>query len=214
MPAMPTSPPPYPEPTAHRVDLLTGALGNASGQYKKTLRDMRGVYADEQAYQAACARGADAVVYEVTDQKPPAARAGDLIFGVTRMQPGRIGEEFYVTRGHAIANRPETYYGEQGHGLLLMESPAGDIRILEMLPRVMCYVPPFWIHRSVNIGPEPFIMSFCYPADSGQDYDIIARSGGMRSRIVRAGDGWREVPNPAFRPRTQAEIDAILATSA
>ena len=39
-------------------------------------------------------------------------------------------------------------------------------------------------------------MLFCYPADSGQDYDIIARSGGMRARIVDDGGGWKQVENP------------------
>ena len=50
------------------------------------------------------------------------------------MQPGRIGDEYFLTRGHihATGNRPEIYYGEAGQGLMLMESPEGETRIIEI----------------------------------------------------------------------------------
>jgi glucose-6-phosphate isomerase len=132
------------------------------------------------------------------------------------MHTGRIGREFFMTRGHihATANRPETYYGESGEGLMLMESPEGETQILEIRPRVLVYVPPMWIHRSVNTGDTPLVMSLCYPCDSGQDYGIIERSGGMATRIVADGAGWQAVENTAYRPRSRAEIDAVLATAA
>lgn len=131
------------------------------------------------------------------------------------MRPGKIGDEFYMTRGHihARSNRPETYYGERGEGLMLLESPEGDVRILEVSPRQMCYVPPMWIHRSVNVGDTELVMSFCYPCDAGQDYEIIERSGGMRSRIVCQGAGWKEIPNERYVPRDRQAIASILATA-
>ena len=53
------------------------------------------------------------------------------------------------------------------------------------------------------------------PADSGQDYDIIARAGGMRQRIVADGaKGWRAVDNAAYRPRDAAEVERVFATAA
>ncbi len=122
-----------------------------------------------------------------------------------------------MTRGHihAIANRPEIYYGESGSGLMLLESPAGETRIVEIAPRVVCYVPPYWIHRSVNVGSDDLVMTFAYPADSGQDYDIIARSGGMAQRIVRGADaGWVSTPNQAYRTRSAEDVARVLATAA
>ena len=74
------------------------------------------------------------------------------------------------------------------------------------------YVPPLWIHRSVNTGPEALVMSFRYPSDAGQDHGVIARSGGMALRIVADAAGWRAVPNADHRPQDRAAIDAILAT--
>jgi len=204
----------YIEPSSHYADIENGELGNNSGRYEKKLSNMEGIYADNVAFQQAVKSGGEEIVYKVTD-KHPAARHGDMIIGMTQMQPGLIGDEFYVTRGHihATANRPETYYGESGEGLMLMESPDGQINIQELRPRVMCYVPPFWIHRTVNIGSEPLVMTFFYPADSGQDYEIIAKSGGMKSRIVADGTGWKEVPNLSYTPRSDDEIEQVLATA-
>ena len=192
------------EPGVCRVDVAAGALVGATNRYVKTLADLDGVYEDEAAFAALRREAGDVPVYEVTDFKP-SADAGDMIIGVTRMVPGRVGREFYVTRGHIHANpnRPEMYYGESGRGVMLLESPDGEVRTVEILPRTMCYVPPFWIHRSVNVGDEDLVMTFAYPADSGQDYDIIARAG-----------GWTAVDNAAWRPRPREVVDAILAKTA
>ena len=202
-----------PNPTSHFIDPLSGQLTGATGYYSKKLSAMAGLYEDEARFAQAVEQGGDAIIYKVSDVRPDAVH-GDLIFGTTFMEPGRIGKEFFMTRGHihAKANRPETYYGESGQGLMLLESPEGATRVLEVLPRQMIYVPPFWIHRSVNIGAVPLVLSFCYPSDSGQDYSIIERSGGMASRIVVDGSGWKEVPNTSYRPRETLEIARVYET--
>jgi glucose-6-phosphate isomerase len=201
------------EPGVGRVDVARGVLEGASNRYVKTYRELQGLYEDEAAFAALIAAKGDDIAYEVTDYKP-STNFGDMIIGVTRMEPGRVGQEFYMTRGHIHArpNRPEMYYGEAGRGVMLLESPEGQIRIVEIHTRTMCYVPPFWIHRSVNTGNEPLVMTFAYPADSGQDYGIIAATGGMRQRIVDDGKGgWKAVDNQRYRPRTPEEAARILA---
>lgn len=206
----------WPEPRSFDVNLGTGLMDGTGTRYQKRLADLDGLYADTAAFRAlALARG-DAVVYDVTDHRP-SERPGDLITGVTRMSPGKVGSEFFMTRGHIHANieRPELYFGLKGEGLMLMESPDGDTRIVEIRANTVCYVPPRWIHRSVNLGGEDFVMLFCYPADSGQDYAIIERSNGMKLRIVDDGaGGWRSEPNPVYRARSAADIDALMARAA
>ena len=201
----------YQEPTAHRINPDTGEMAGASGSYEKRLKDLEGVYLDEAAFRRRTDEQGDAVVYSVQEQRPAQA-VGDIIFGTTFMEPGRIGDEFYMTRGHihAVPNRPEVYYGESGAGVMLMESPEGETRVLDVAPGVAVYVPPMWVHRSVNVGDAPLIMSFFYPSDSGQDYDIIASSGGMASLIVADAAGWKAVPNPRYRPRTPDEVARVL----
>jgi glucose-6-phosphate isomerase len=57
-------------------------------------------------------------------------------------------------------------------------------------------------------------MLFAYPADSGQDYDVIGRTNGMRRRVVDDGKGgWALADNPDYRPRSSAEVDALLRPS-
>lgn len=201
------------EPAACTVDLADGRLAGANGRYEKRLSELAGLYEDAAAF-AALLQAGDRVVYEVTDFRPSDA-AGDLIFGMTRMLPGRVGREFFLTRGHihARADRPEIYHGQRGRGLMLLESPAGETRTLEVAPGTIAYVPPFWIHRSVNLGDDDLVMVFCYPADAGQDYGIIARSGGMRHRVVAEADGWALVDNGGYRPRSPEEAAALLATA-
>ena len=198
------------QPTSHLVSPAAGTLENAGRTYRKKLSDLVGLYADEAAFDAAAALDGDRIVYQVQD-RAPAQSKGDLIFGITQMQPGRIGDEYFLTRGHihATGNRPEIYYGEAGQGLMLMESPEGETRIIEIQPRVMCYVPPFWIHRAINVGQDALVMTFMYPSDSGQDYGVIAQTSGMRSHIVENAGHWKEIPNAAYRPRTAAQNQAI-----
>lgn len=191
-----------------------GLSEGATGRYDKRLSDLRGLYGDAAAFESQLAV-ADRLVYEVREFRPSEA-AGDLIFGSTRMVPGRIGQEYFLTRGHLHkrATRPEIYIGRRGHGVMLMESPQGESRTIEILPQTACYVPPFWIHRSVNVGGDDLLMEFCYPADAGQDYAVIERSGGMRHRVVAdATGGWTLAPNPAYRPRTGPEISRLLAAA-
>lgn len=200
------------EPQSCQIDLAAGKMSGASGRYQKKLADLAGLYADTAAFAALAATASEQVVYDVADFRP-SATPGDLIFGVTRMSPGRVGDEFFMTRGHihAQTDRPEIYYGQKGHGLMLMESPAGETRVVEIAPQTVCYVPPYWIHRSINHGDADFVMMFAYPADAGQDYGIIERSRGMRHRVMQDGKtGWRLVENDDYRPRAADSVAALL----
>jgi glucose-6-phosphate isomerase len=200
------------EPVSSVVDTIGGGMSGKTGRYEKRLSDLNGLYADEAAFEAALEELGDVVVYDVEDFRP-GTHSGDLIYGVTRMSPGRIAAEFFLTRGHihAKADRPEIYYGQKGLGLMQLESPAGETRIVEIGPQTICYVPPFWIHRSINIGNEDLVMVFAYPSDSGQDYGIIESSRGMRHRVVSNGaEGWKLIENPAYQPRSEDTVRALM----
>lgn len=199
------------EPVCCQVALDGGILTGATGRYTKKFGDLVGLYADCATYDLLARSRADEIVYEVTEFRPNDT-PGDLIFGITRMVPGKVGVEYFMTRGHihAVVNRPEVYYGQRGLGVMLMESPAGETRTVAIQPQSVCYVPPGWIHRTVNVGRDDLVMMFTYPADSGQDYEIIARSGGLRMRVVENGTGgWKTVANPDYRERTARDIAAL-----
>ncbi len=187
-------------------------MSGGTGAKKSLIRDLAGVFADDAAFTRLAAERGDETAYGVDEFRPDRVVPQDLIFGTSTLNPGKIGEEFFMTRGHIHVNtdRPEIYFCQSGRGVLHMELPNGETRPAEMSPGTVVYVPPFWIHRSVNIGEEPLVTFFCYPADAGQDYDIIARAGGMRTLIVADGAGWREVDNPRYRPRSDAEQGRYL----
>jgi glucose-6-phosphate isomerase len=193
--------------TSHHVlpepDRLTigadGVLTGRTGQYVKVLRDLAGVYHDAGAFRTAVDdRGQDHVAYRVEEHRYGDG-PGALIVGTSTLFPGQIGAEFAVTRGHlhVKADRAELYHCLGGRGVLLLESLSGASRAVPLEPGQAVHVPGHWVHRSVNVGDEPFVTLFCYAADAGQDYAIISRAGGMAQLVVSddAG-GWTTRPNP------------------
>lgn len=176
-----------------------GMVTGATRRYEKHAGDMSGVYLDQAAWKATVAdSGTDALVYFVNEHKYGSG-AGDLIIGTSTLLPGSYGDEYAVTRGHlhAKSDRAELYYCLSGRGVMLMETVDGDTSAIELTPGLAVNVPGEWVHRSVNVGTEPFVTLFCYGADAGQNYDIISDAGGMSVLVVRTSEGgWTTRPNP------------------
>ncbi|MFC4225099.1 glucose-6-phosphate isomerase family protein [Lysinibacter cavernae] len=189
---------PIDQPTLLNI-VKTGSLEGHTRVYRKNLGDMTGVYQDQPAYaEQRSSKGDDALVYSVEEQRY-GNHDGALIVGTSTMLPGQYGNEFAVTRGHlhGISNRAELYYCLSGKGVMLLETIDGRSEAIEITPGQAVNVPGEWIHRSVNVGDEPFVTLFCYAADAGQDYTIIADAGGMKNLVVATADGWATAPNPA-----------------
>ena len=178
---------------------VDGVMSGATSSYEKRLGDMAGVYRDDDAYRGVLAdKGPDFLVYRVEEHRNVDGE-GALIIGTSTLQPGRYGEEFAVTRGHlhAKADRAELYYCLSGIGVMLLETLDGRSEALQLHPGEAVHVPGHWVHRSVNVGDEPFVTMFCYGADAGQDYALIERAGGMSALVVTDGaGGWSTRPNP------------------
>ncbi|MDQ1074549.1 MULTISPECIES: glucose-6-phosphate isomerase family protein [Microbacterium] len=185
------------EPARLTVDIARGLLAGGSERYEKHLPDLAGVYRDDAAYAEAITRDGGEPVYWVESSTPETGR-GALTIGLSVLRPGRIGDEFAMTRGHlhAQAEFAELYYGVAGSGVMLLESVEGESRALPIAPGVVVHVPGGWIHRSVNVGDDTLVTLFTYATEAGQDYGIIADAGGMRQLVVADGDDWTTRPNP------------------
>ena len=191
------------DPTIFEPTLLTilanGGLEGSTGSYQKYVADMAGVYLDNDAWQTAVTMNSEQqLVYFVQEQRYESG-PGALIIGTSSVLPGFYGEEFAVTRGHlhATSDRAELYYCLSGRGVMLLETVDGHSSSIELTAGKAVNVPGQWIHRSVNVGTEPFVTLFCYSADAGQNYQIISEAGGMKNLIVKDGDsGWKAIPNP------------------
>ncbi|NPA48053.1 MAG: cupin domain-containing protein [Thermococci archaeon] len=167
---------------------------------KKTVRrlsDMEGYFADEKAYEELLAE--DPVVYEVYSIEQE-EREGDLNFATTVLYPGRVGREFFFTKGHfhARADRAEVYHTLRGKGGMLLQTPEGKVEWVPMWPGTVVYVPPYWAHRTVNTGEEPLVFLAVYPADAGHDYGSI-REKGFAKLVVDEDGEVRLVDNPRWK---------------
>jgi glucose-6-phosphate isomerase len=183
-----------------------GRLDGSNGRYEKRFADLAGLYRDDDAYRDRLAADDGAPVYWVessTTEDGP----GGLITGMSVLEPGRVGAEYAMTRGHlhAVSDRSELYVGLSGRGVMILETLDGRSEVVDVEPGRAVYVPGHWVHRSVNVGPERFTTLFCYAADAGQDYAIIERAGGMATLVVADGDGYAVRPNPDHRGYTLRE---------
>ena len=164
----------------------------------RNLSSLRGQFLDQEAY-ASLLAGEDSLVYEVYEVKRPEVY-GEMIMGVSVLHPGKVGGEFFMTKGHfhSILNTAEVYYTLKGHGVMVMETPEGETSVEELAPGKVLYVPPRWAHRSVNTGSEDLSFFFVYPADAGHDYGTI-ESQGFRKLIVDGPDGMQIIENPRWK---------------
>lgn len=153
--------------------------------------DLRGIFENASAL-AALIRAGDPVVYE-TYEPPIPAHPGHLAHGVTIIYPGRVGDEYFMTRGHFHLRRQsaEVYLTLRGQGALVLQDESGRWRVEPLHPGTVVYVPPGWAHRSVNTGDSPLLLLYVYPADAGHDYEAVARMG-FRVRLM-AVDGKPQV---------------------
>ena len=193
----------YLEPLSRQVRLSDGAIPEADTVQERRLSDLAGLFADEAAESELIA--SNPLVYRVYDAAALPKEDGQLLFSTTVIQSGRVGDEFFMTKGHyhARADRAELYYGLSGQGMLLLQTPEGRFEALEMVPGTAAYVPPYWGHRTMNTGEEPFVFLAAYPADAGYDYGTIARDG-FAALVLAGADGPRVVANPSFVPTARA----------
>jgi len=159
---------------------------------------MKGMYADD-AVLNEILKNEDPLVYEFYELDLPNT-SGELLFGTSIVYPGKVGNEYYMTKGHfhTILETSEVYYCLSGKGYMLMENPEGDWDAQELSPGKALYVPPRFAHRSVNTGQEPLVTFFVFRADAGHDYGTIETKG-FRKLIVENAGRTEIIDNPKWR---------------
>lgn len=155
---------------------------------QRRLSQMAGMYADEAAQRAAVEAG-DPLIYEFYELGAP-EHGGDLAFGTSICYPGKVGREYYMTKGHfhTILDTAEVYYTLSGEGCMLTESPEGDVVLHTLAPGKALYVPKRYAHRSINTGSVPLVTFFVFRADAGHDYGTIETKG-YRKLVLEGEDG-------------------------
>ena len=148
----------------------------------RRLSDMAGYYKDSAAEAYAIVHG-DPLIYEYQELGAP-KHSGDLAFGITRLYPGTVGAEYYMTKGHfhEIMDTAEVYLCLSGQGVLVTENEDGEVNNIPLEPMTAGYVGKGYAHRVVNTGDGPMMFFFAFRADAGHRYGRIAETG-FRTRI-------------------------------
>jgi glucose-6-phosphate isomerase, archaeal len=143
----------------------------------KKLGQLQNIFKNEDARQA---MDQDTIVYRVQAWCPvPEDTEGAQFWGSTVVEPGQVGNEYFMTHGHFHRKRDRTeYYGTvAGEGALILMSEDRVTRMESMSPGSLHFIPPHTAHRVANIGKSPLRFVACWPSDAGHDYDSIRKYG-------------------------------------
>jgi glucose-6-phosphate isomerase len=150
---------------------------------EKKLAQLKGIFQDQSAWQKL---NPETIVYRVWWWEPvPSSTEGGLFWGTTEIQPGRVGNEYFMTHGHRhnIRDRAEFYGTVAGIGKLVLSDSARHTWFEDMTPGSLHYIAGNVAHRVVNTGHSPLRFIACWPSDAGHDYDI-AGGRGFGARII------------------------------
>ncbi|HHG8783387.1 glucose-6-phosphate isomerase [Enterobacter hormaechei] len=170
-----------------QVAWATGALAGGPLTRKTTrLTDLPDIFSDGEAWTCGDPQKS---VYDVDVLDSPVGE-GALFVGVTHLYAGKIGGEFFMTRGHFHQRREqgEVYFGLRGVGLLLLQTEAGDARLEQVTAGSVHIIPPFTAHRLINTSNETLSSLAVWPSIAGHDYAALAE--GFTVRIFASGKGY------------------------
>jgi glucose-6-phosphate isomerase len=176
------------DPFSFQFDLAAGIMEKPDEHSVRRASQMRGYYADEAALERLVAEENDPLHYETFEARVP-QEYGQLQFCISKLEPGLVGEECFMTKGHyhTVVETGEIYLCLRGEGLMMMKTSDGDCRSEQFVLGRLVYVPPYWAHRSINTGDEPLISLCVYPGDAGHNYGDIEQEG-FPKRVFRRAD--------------------------
>jgi glucose-6-phosphate isomerase len=121
----------------------------------------------------------DTLVYKVEVHEAVKDIPGGLYFGVSHVYPGRVGYEYFMTKGHFHVRRDtaEYYWGISGHGILLFMDEKREVWAEEIISGSLHYIPGNTAHRLINSGDSELTVGACWPSDAGHDYATIVNAG-------------------------------------
>jgi glucose-6-phosphate isomerase, archaeal len=154
-----------------------GLIGEPIICQYRTVKDISSIFFDQEA---ANLLPPQTPVYSVQSWFPvPEGTPGGLFFGTSTIMPGKIRNEYFMTRGHfhALSDRAEIYWGVLGKGKLILMDRDRNTRAEEVYPGSLHYINSNIAHRLANTGDENLIVGACWPSDAGYDYEEIALNG-------------------------------------
>ena len=149
----------------------------------RTLAQLKGIFADAKALEG---MNPGTVAYMVKSIEPdPQGTPGGLYMGITYLSPGKVGREYFMTKGHFHLNPDSTefYWGVKGEGMLILMDEGRNVWAEKMYPGSLHYIPAKVAHRVANTGEETLVFAASWPSDAGHDYGSI-EGGGFAKRLL------------------------------
>jgi glucose-6-phosphate isomerase len=143
----------------------------------RKLKDLKGIFQDNKAFGE---MDEEQLAYSVQSWLPvPEGKPGGLFFGVSTIFPGKVGNEYFMTKGHfhSQSDRAEFYWGVSGKGMLILMNRERNTWAEEVYPGSLHYIGGDIAHRLANTGHESLVVGACWPSDAGHDYEEIALNG-------------------------------------
>lgn len=162
-------------------------VGNNIDKITRELKDLGDIFSDKEAY---AAMNGNTVVYKVESSFPVEHNTeGGLFYGITYLYPGKVGDEYFMTKGHfhSIRNRAEYYCTLEGKGMLILMDEDGNTRAEKMVPGSIHYIPGSTAHRTANVGDTILSFSAFWPSDAGHDYATISEHGFSKILVEQNG---------------------------
>ncbi|MGQ9515198.1 MAG: glucose-6-phosphate isomerase family protein [Thermoproteota archaeon] len=186
------------KPYSVALDLRTGILKSYKKKVVVKLDDLREFFYDKDAVERTLCRASNPIIYEYYDNFQPDVK-GHLNFGVTTINPGKIGSEYYMTRGHYHEEQcaSEIYVGLKGEGIVMMQTKEGLSAHSSICRGKVVYIPSFWAHRTINTSKEKLSFLYVYASDAGHDYETIRQKGFAKIVVEKQGLP-KIIDNPIF----------------
>jgi len=159
----------------NKVNFKTGELSVCGSHNKTYLSDIKDLFRDKDEVYKRLKE--NPLIYETF--YPDIKENGNYVFyGITKIHPGKIGKEFFMTKGHLHIPEQitEAYLCLSGKGMLL-EQKDNTVQKTLMEPGTINYVGESSFHRVYNIGNEPLIFYISCNADFEHDYSLLENGG-------------------------------------
>ncbi|MBN2815007.1 MAG: glucose-6-phosphate isomerase [Bacteroidales bacterium] len=168
------------------LDLINYSLkGDPIINQLRRLKDLKGVFQNEEVFNQL---DQEQLVYTVQSWLPVEdGTPGGLYFGASTLYPGKVDNEYFMTKGHfhAQADRAEFYWGVRGRGMLILMDRNRNTWAEEVFPGSLHYIGSKVAHRLANTGNDKLIVGACWPSDAGHNYEEIADNG-FSARLVES----------------------------
>lgn len=153
------------------TDMVRYIKNGYDNKLVRRLKDFALCFEDQKAVQKLLEE--NPLVYEVYEKIE-----GPVSYSFTIVEPGKIGDEFYMTKGHNHAvSSPEPIHVVDGEGVLVLQDEKGDAKKINLEKGIIYIIPKDRAHRVVNVGEEKLSFVCIYATNADHDYSIVEKEG-------------------------------------